>query len=159
MFALAMDRLLPAKLAEVNRITTVPTWATHVTGVIGLAGAALYYFKVGTVLGTLMFCTMFIVWPMGLAVIILPFRQPDLIRLDWMRTRRVLGLPLASWLGVVTFASGLLLLYLAGREIPGKVWIGILVVLCFLLGNYYFRTRLARVIVVPEEKAALLPPE
>ncbi len=159
MFALAMDRRLPEKLAEVNPITTVPTWATHATAVVGLVGAAFYYFKVETVLGTLMFCTMFIAWPMGVALIVLPLRHPNLIRMEWLRSLRILGLPPASWLGVVTFFTGLILLYLAGREIPIEVWLGIVVVVALLLLNYSIQAQRAAAKVGADEADSLLPPE
>ncbi|HEY3571522.1 MAG TPA: APC family permease [Thermoanaerobaculia bacterium] len=159
MFALSMDRLLPEKLAEVHPVTAVPTWATHVTAVIALAGSGFYYFKVQTVLGILMFCTMFIAWPMGVALILLPLRRPDLIRVEWLKSPRVLGLPAASWLGVLATLSGLNLLYLAGREIPGKAWLILALVASVLLANYFLRTKASVTELAPSGDEAFLPPE
>jgi amino acid transporter len=159
MFALAMDRLLPQRFADVHPVTAVPTWATHTTALIGLVGAGFYYFKVGTVLGTLMFCTMFVAWPVGLALAVLPFRHPELIRVGWLRSPRILGLWPATWLGGITFVSGLILLYLAGREISSTAWIGIAIVVGLLLLNYFVRSSRLKAETSGQGAADLLPPD
>lgn len=160
MFALSMDRLLPERLAEVHPVRAIPTWATHVTAVIALAGVGFYYFKVQAVLGILMFCTMFIAWPMGLALVLLPLRRPDLIRANWLKSPRLIGLPIASWLGVLATVSGLILLYLAGREIPPSAWLGLTLVIGVLLVNYFVRVKAPEIAVATRREAeAFLPPE
>lgn len=159
LFAVAMDRLLPEAVANVDARSAAPTWATHITAILAVAGVFFYFFQVSTVLGIIMFCTMFFAWTMGLAVFMLPRRHPDLVPAPWL-ARRFGGLPIAGWLGLLTFVSGLLLLYLTLRDLSWGGVAGLAAVIAALLANYFVRTRrLGRELEPPALTEALLPPD
>jgi hypothetical protein len=122
-------------------------------------GVFFYFFQVGTVLGTIMFCTMFFAWATGLATFLLPIKHPELVPVAWLQ-KRVAGLAVAGWLGVLTVVSGLFLLYLTLRDLTWGGVVSLALLVAALLANYALRTRRLRLKMrggLPEQ--ALLPPE
>lgn len=159
LFGVAMDRLLPEAVADVNPRTAAPTWATHITAVIAAAGVFFYFFQVTTVLSTVMFCTMFFAWAAGIATFMLPRKYPDLVPAPWL-AKRIVFVPVVGWLGILTFISGLFLLYLTLRDLTWKGVAGLAVVVAALLVNYVVRTRrLKRELSPAALDKAILPPE
>jgi amino acid transporter len=103
MFAYSFDRMLPAKLAEVNPRTHTPVNALVVTGVL------MALFAAGFVYTSALFNDFIVALGVEICVVtmltslagaILPYRRPDLYELSPTR-RVVLGIPLITWLGVL----------------------------------------------------------
>lgn len=115
-FALAMDRTLPEKLADVHPKTGAPTWATHIAAIFALAGVLLQSLEASVVLGTLTFCTFFIFWLYGFAAMLLPFRRKDLYSEMVLKTN-VLSMPLLSLAGFATFVFGWFVVFFTLRQI------------------------------------------
>jgi amino acid transporter len=113
MFAWSFDRVMPAKLAEVNARTGAPVNATIITGAIlgGFAAAYLFVplkwtaFIAGLeVMGLVTFALV------GLCGAILPWRRPDIWNLSpyrWMLGR----LPAITLLGLATVGIEIWLIY------------------------------------------------
>lgn len=159
LFAVAMDRLLPEAVAGVNPRTAAPTWATHITAILAVAGVFFYFFRVTTVLGIIMFCTMFFAWATGLSVFMLPRKRPDLIPASWL-AKPIGPFPVIGWLGLVTFVSGLFLLYLTLRDLSWGGVASLAAIVVALLANYAARSRrLTRELEPAALERAALPPE
>ena len=158
LFALAMDRLLPERVATVNPRTAAPTWASHITALIAIGGVFMYFFDVKTLLGSLMFCTMFIAWANGLVLFLLPFKHRDLVPPGWLRAR-VLVLPAVSWVGLVAMAAGFFLLYLTLRDVTRSVLVALLLFIASILSFYVLRVRALRAEGFTTAGAELLPPD
>ena len=106
-FAQAMDRLLPKKLADLSR-TNQPVFATIFVMILGYAifaatvlgvspAATLWYSVLASTIG-------FILFP-AINVILLKWRRPDIYQMapPWSR-RMFLGLPAMAWCGIVWLA-------------------------------------------------------
>ena len=158
-FAMAMDRVVPSCLAAVNPKTGAPTHASHVTLLFALVGVLLNFFNVAVVLGTILFCAVFMYWLYGLSALLLPYRRPDLARLLEPHPR-ILGMPLISVVGVLTFAVGWFVLFVAIRQLNMPIAITLSVLMAAVVLLY-----LARLIAAARQGLSLdivysqLPPE
>jgi amino acid transporter len=101
LFALAMDRALPEKIADLNIKRGAPTWASHITAIVALMGVLLMWQNVGVVLGVLNFTVFFILWAFGLSALLLPYTRPE-IYLQAPLSRKWL----MQLLGLLTFGEG-----------------------------------------------------
>lgn len=134
-FALAMDRAIPEKLANVSPKTGAPTWATHLTAILAIGGVFFSIFDVKVVLGTIMFSTLFIFWLYGLSGMLFPYRRPDIYDKCPIKTR-IFGVPLITIAGFLTFAVGWFFLFISAREIT--VSVAIVLSLLLFLGMIFY---------------------
>jgi amino acid transporter len=133
-FALAMDRAVPKSLANVSPRTGAPTTASHLTLGVALLGVMMNLLGVGVVLGTILFCALFVYWMYGLSAMLLPYTDPDLYhRLP--EQRMIAGLPVVSIVGLFAFAVGWFVVFVAIRQLSMSiiVFLAILMGLCMLL--------------------------
>lgn len=106
-FSMAMDRAFPEALADVDVKRGAPTWATHLTGFVGLFGVLVYLVPaLSAMLGILNITTLFPFWLYGLAAMLLPYLKPDIYELSALKGR-VAGIPAVSILGFFTFLVGM----------------------------------------------------
>ncbi|WP_276813507.1 APC family permease [Desulfurococcus amylolyticus] len=106
-FSMAFDRVLPEKMAEVSPRWAAPTWANHVTALIALFGAVMTYlenlgYELATALISFLDFSLFIfVWPVGLALMLIPWWKPELFK------RMTITSPVtATVIGAIVFALG-----------------------------------------------------
>jgi len=140
LFALAMDRSVPQALCNVSTKTGAPTTASHLTLLVALGGVLLNLLQVGVVLGTILFCALFVYWLYGLSAALLPFRRPDLYQ--HLRVQgQVAGLPSISVVGVLTTGVGWFVLFVAVRQLS----MPIVILLSFLIAAIvlFYARRLA----------------
>jgi APA family basic amino acid/polyamine antiporter len=107
LFAQTMDRMYPKKLAEVNARTHQPLYAIALMMLIG------YIFYVVSILGYSPAATLWYSVTLGMLTflfpavncIVLKWRRPDIFEIApaWAR-KRVAGLPVMVWLGIVWLA-------------------------------------------------------
>jgi GABA permease len=133
-FALAMDRAIPSSMADVNQKNGAPTKASHLTLAFALAGVLLNFLGVGTVLGTILFCALFVYWLYGLSAALLPFTRPDLYKESPMQ-KNFAGLPVLTWAGLFCFGVGWFVIFVAIRQLTAdvSVFLAILMILALLV--------------------------
>ncbi len=138
-FALAMDRAVPEWMANINQKTGAPTWATHLTAILAIGGVFFSIFNVKVVLGTLMFSTLFIFWLYGLSAMLFPYRRPDIYEKCPIKAK-ILGVPLITLAGFLTFGVGWFFLFITSREIsiPVAVVLSILIFIGMILYIYQY---------------------
>jgi len=107
LFAWSFDGVLPRQAAYVSNRTHVPLVALAITGILSVIGLVwlVYGSSFFTVLATVTLLNMTPMLFVAVAAILLPYLKPDL----WQRSplpRRVLGVPLLTWIGVVGLAAG-----------------------------------------------------
>lgn len=114
-FAFSFDRVHPEKLAEVSPRFAAPTWANHVTAILGFLGVILTYFEhMGSTMAAVIislfdFTTFILIWPLGLAIALLPWLKPEFFERTVFRSK--IG---ATILGIIVFGVGWwLMLYTA----------------------------------------------
>ncbi len=103
-FACAMDKMLPTKLASVNRYGA-PTWSTHLMGVMALLGLYIFTMDIGPALGILTWSTTVFFWIFGLATLLFPYVRPDIFDkspVQW----KIGGVPVISIVGLFALATG-----------------------------------------------------
>jgi amino acid transporter len=115
LFAMSFDRSLPKAFANVNS-RGVPTWATHVAMIFGLLAILVFAQNVTLIVAILDITTLFIFWLFGIAAMLLPFRRPDIYKLSPVQ-KDFLGLPVITWLGLLTTAIGLFFVFFSAVEI------------------------------------------
>jgi len=115
-FAWSMERLVPAKLSEVNERAHAPVWATLTVAVAAEGFLVAYWRQWFTYLTPfLAYAGVFTV--VSIAGIVAGYRsstQEYLRRAGW--TRNVLGVPVITLCGIVGLAYWLLALYFAYTE-------------------------------------------
>ncbi|MGC9969779.1 MAG: APC family permease [Bryobacteraceae bacterium] len=158
-FALAMDRTVPRALTNVNAKTGAPTTASHLTLVVALAGVLLNLLNVGVVLGTILFCALFVYWLYGLSAMLLPYRRPDLYeRLPEQRT--IGGLPVISIIGLLAFAVGWFVVFVAIRQLSMTIVVFLSVLMGLCMSLYAWRLSASHKIGIDVERICReLPPE
>ncbi len=106
-FSMAFDRVLPERIAEVSARFAAPTWANHVTALLAVLGAAMAYLEdlgvaiAGAAISFLDFSLFLFVWPVGLALMLVPWIRPDLFNQMVISSRA-----LCVALGAILFAEG-----------------------------------------------------
>ncbi|MGC8721383.1 MAG: APC family permease [Caldisericaceae bacterium] len=109
-FAMAFDRLLPLKLAEIGPLGS-PTWANHLVGIFAIIGV---FIGLGDSLGAALssamlaledYSALIFIWPLGLAGMFLPYTRPDLFEKSTFQYK-VFNIPWITIIGALTFGIG-----------------------------------------------------
>ncbi len=106
-FSMSFDRAMPEKLASVSARFAAPTWANHITAIIaGLGAIITYYEALGAELATALiswldFSLFIIIWPLGLALMLLPWWRPEIFEGTVFKSKIA-----TSALGAVVFILG-----------------------------------------------------
>ncbi len=120
LFAYSFDRLAPAKVASVNDRFHAPIWAiavavigaevmlAFISGILGSGNSAtalaLYtWAALGTVTATFIF--------MGISAMVFPYRRKALYESVCTVKRKIAGVPIISWLGLITFVYSFVTIY------------------------------------------------
>jgi APA family basic amino acid/polyamine antiporter len=143
-FAMAFDRVLPAKLADVDERTHAPIVGLLVCAVIG-AGCLVWAVYSPTFMTVIVIAGVFGVPPIalvGLAAIVFPWVQKDLYRSSPAKAE-FLGIPVVSIAGVVAIAAEVLytiVVFKYGLLPPEQHVLGLIVVgavIVFAVVVYY----------------------
>ena len=113
-FAAAFDRLLPEKVAEIDKRTGTPIYALLLMVVPSIVVAYLFAYNIASFQSLTLCSTLVIaVTYLGttIAAIILPYRKPDLYKASPIAQYNVFGIPLISVAGVIFGGFLIFLLY------------------------------------------------
>lgn len=158
-FALAMDKVLPESMADVSSKTGAPTKASHLTLVFALLGVLFTLLNVGTVLGTILFCALFVYWLYGAGAIALPYKNPVLYSLCPIKSK-IFNIPIISWLGMLVFAIGWFVIFISVKQMTYDIIIALSVIMALLIFYYSIRQmKLKKSGTNTEEIFNQLPPE
>jgi len=131
MFAWSFDRVLPAKIAEVDDRFQSPIYAVVLVTLLGIAFLAIYVFTtwlttLGAILGMLP-----AIFLACVAAAILPWRKPALMKSAGIDSLRVGGIPLITVMGVLgaIYAATIFVVFLTNdlylvNSAAGLRWIG-----------------------------------
>lgn len=139
-FALGFDRAFPEKLTDID-VRGVPAWSAHITGIIGIIGALLYYFEVGAILAVLNFTMFFIFWLFGIAAMLFPYVRPAMYEASPAKYE-IVGVPVITITGAWTFALGLFYVILSSLEFTNRAIIAVIVLT--LIGLFGFTWKYAK---------------
>ena len=155
-FALSMDRVLPESFADVSAKTGAPTKASHITLVLGILGVLFTLFDVGTVLGTILFCALFVYWLYGLGAITIPYNNPDIYEQCPIK-KTFFKVPVITWVGGLVFAIGWFSIIVSVQQMT----VDVIVTLCILMGllALYFYKSQSKMQKKSKEIFSQLPPE
>jgi len=156
-FALAMDRILPESLADVSVKTGAPTKASHITLLLGILGVLFTLFNVQTVLGTILFCALFVYWLYGLGAINIPYKNPDIYEQCPIK-KTFLKIPVISWMGGLVFAIGWFVIIVSVKQMTADVIIALCIVMGLLL-LYFYRSQTKLRKIESKDIFSQLPPE
>jgi len=118
LFAWSFDRILPARISDIGGRFHTPHFAIGTMTGLGLVLLLLYYFTSwpqAIALGVFILNCALIV--PGLALFAFPFRRKDMLAMapsSW--TRKVVGLPLVSWIGLIEAIAFLYMAYLGATN-------------------------------------------
>jgi amino acid transporter len=105
LFAWSFDRLLPRQFASVSDRTHTPVLASLVALIVSLLGAALQAFDPTSTPSVLVpIFTIGYILP-AVTAIVLPYLRKDVYETAFIVKRKVLGVPVVSWLGIVALAA------------------------------------------------------
>jgi amino acid transporter len=149
LFAWAFDRILPAKVAEVNERTHSPLIANLIIFVVLIGFLAVIVYgptPFFTLAYTSIIGQLFTFLAVAFAGMIFPWRRPDLYETSPLAQRRFLGLPTISVLGFLSIGVYLLFLVslwrnaaLGANSHVGLVAVGIAIAVAFpLYGLSYY---------------------
>jgi amino acid transporter len=113
-FAAAFDRLLPEKVAEIDKRTGTPIYALLLMVVPSIVVAYLFAYNIASFQSLTLCSTLVIaVTYLGttIAAIILPYRKPDLYKASPIAQYKVFGIPLITVAGVIFGGFLIFLLY------------------------------------------------
>ncbi|MFC0878811.1 APC family permease [Saccharicrinis sp. FJH2] len=137
-FALAMDKVIPESMADVSNKTGAPTKASHLTLLFALLGVLFTLLNVGTVLGTILFCALFVYWLYGAGAIMLPFKNPTIYSLCPVK-KSFLNIPVITWVGMIVFAIGWLVIFISVKQMAYDIIISLSIVMALLVLYYSAR--------------------
>lgn len=107
--AWALDRLIPAKIGEVNDRWTTPHWATLICVLVSILFLGIYdyttWLSFGSGLFGLMLATLFV----SISATILPWRMPKTYEASPLKKYEFKGIPALSVVGVCSFIIVLIL--------------------------------------------------
>lgn len=158
-FAMAFDRALPEKIAEVSPRWAAPTWANHVTALLALFGAFMTllenmgYGLATALISFLDFSVFLFVWPVGLALMLVPWWRPELFERMVFPSKI-----LATAVGTIIFGLGWFFMILTSYTEPMIVLINILVGVIGLLIFTYMAARNRARGIDPSKIYAQIPP-
>ena len=136
-FALAMDRAIPESMADVNS-KGAPTKASHITLLFALLGVVFNLLNVGTVLGTILFCALFVYWLYGLSAILLPYKKPDLYDKCPIQ-KTIFNIPVVSIVGALTFGIGWFVIFLSAKQMSMDIMITLSVLIAIVMVLYILK--------------------
>lgn len=139
-FALAMDRAVPPSFADVHPRTNAPTKASLLTFAYAVLGVVLQRLGVGAVLGTIAFCAFFVYWLYGLAAALVPFTRPELFETCPVQ-RRIGGVPVVSLVGILSFAVGWFVIFVAAGQLTSDVSILLTILMTAAIWVYVWQLR------------------
>jgi basic amino acid/polyamine antiporter, APA family len=93
-FAWAFDRLVPARLADVDDRTQTPLIALAIVGLLALVMFGVYAFTGVYFLTSFLAASMFSLMVLDIAAIVTAYRRPDLLQRAPQALRRIAGVPL-----------------------------------------------------------------
>jgi len=101
LFAWSFDRMAPEVFSHVSMKTKVPTISTIAIGIIAIVGLLAYAYIPGVAIVDIIpiFDFGFII--PALTAILLPFVKKEMYENSFVVKRKILGLPLISWLGII----------------------------------------------------------
>ncbi|MGC8975587.1 MAG: APC family permease [Thermoprotei archaeon] len=137
-FSLAFDRSMPEKLTEVSPRWASPTWANHLTALIAFLGVIFTLLdSMGSslaagVVAFMDFSCLFFVWPVGLALMLIPWWRPELFKRMTYQMKSVLFV-----VGALTFGIGwYFMIFTAYTDIPvlmTNILVGLIGVIVFVV--------------------------
>jgi len=163
LFAMAFDRILPLKLANINKRGS-PTWANHLIGGFAILGAILglmdYYSMslASSVLSLMDFTCLFFIWPLGLAGMLLPYARKDLFEKSTFQYK-IGSVPVITILGTLTFAVGWYVMIMTALEQdPVSMIINIFLITLGLILMVYMWARNQKEGIDPSKIFTEIPP-
>lgn len=139
MFALSFDRMFPEKLAEVNDRFRSPHWSIVLVMVLGIVMVLLTAYSPWVYLVSVTTAISFRWLFAAIALMILPYRRPDLYSQGI--TRKVAGIPLITIVGAIAAAFSLTVIGLGISQIVGDIistaWTIFWVAMAIALYLYY----------------------
>ncbi|MEM0010913.1 MAG: APC family permease [Candidatus Bathyarchaeia archaeon] len=133
-FSMAFDRALPEGLSQVSSRWAAPTWANHLVAVLAAFGAVMTLLEnmgfaaAAALISFMDFSCLMFVWPVGLALLLLPWWRPDLFEKMVFPSKVA-----AAITGALTFAIGWFFMIMTSYSDPLIVLVNILVGLTGLL--------------------------
>ncbi len=137
-FALAMDRAIPESMADVNTKTGAPTKASHITLVFALLGVFFNLLNVETVLGTILFCALFVYWLYGLSAVLLPYKKPELYGRSPVQ-KRIFNIPVVSIAGALAFGIGWFVIFIAAKQMSIDIMITVSIFMVIIMLLYILK--------------------
>jgi APA family basic amino acid/polyamine antiporter len=136
LFSMSFDRVLPAALADVSERGT-PMKALSIGGIASavflilsfLPEAATYITQFGVALGLLAVLTFIIV---GLGAMIFPYARKDLYEHVMPFKRKILGIPLITWLGLIVVLFDVQVTYFM---LSYSTWYGLTSLFLWIVGG------------------------
>ena len=158
-FALAMDKVIPESMADVSNKTGAPTKASHLTLLFALLGVMFTLLDVGTVLGTILFCALFVYWLYGAGAIMLPFKNPTIYSLCPVK-KNFLNIPVITWVGMIVFAIGWFVIFVSVKQMTYDIIVSLSIIMAVLVFYYAARQiKLKKSGTNTDEIFNQLPPE
>ncbi|MEM1619384.1 MAG: APC family permease [Fervidicoccaceae archaeon] len=158
-FSMAFDRMLPERLASVSPRWAAPTWANHVIAIMALFGALMTYMEnmgygaAAALISFMDFSVLFFVWPVGLALMLMPHWRPDLFDKVVLPSRR-----LCTVVGALVFALGWFFMILTAYSDPAIVLVNVVVGTAGLLIFAYMSQKNRERGIEPSRVFAQIPP-
>jgi amino acid transporter len=110
-FAMSFDRVLPEKLASVNDRTHTPIIATVVVAICTVFGSIMQTFYPSSTPTVVIPITVFSVILPCITAVVLPWWRKELYETAFVVKRKLLGIPVLTWAGIVSSVGMLLVGY------------------------------------------------
>jgi amino acid transporter len=150
MFAWSFDRIMPARLSQIDSRTHSPVIAIMIVAVLAIGSTAIYAFTTWFATLSVLLGLTLTLWVTALGAAVLPYSQPDMVE-NSPYGGRIAGIPILTIVGglaVLGFSAAIAVLLWdpgSGASLsknPGKVWLALGVyVLAFAI---YFISRAFR---------------
>ena len=105
LFAWSFDRVLPAKLSDVNERTHTPIIATALAFVVNIFGAVIQAFYPEATPSVLVPIFIFGYMFPALAGIVFPYRRKEMYENSFVVKRKFASVPVVTWLGIIAFVG------------------------------------------------------
>lgn len=150
MFAWSFDRIMPARLSQIDSRTHSPVIAIMIVAVLAIGSTAIYAFTTWFATLSVLLGLTLTLWVTAVGAAVLPYTQPDMVE-NSPYGGRIAGIPILTIVGglaVLGFSAAIAVLLWdpgSGASLsknPGKVWLALGVfVLAFAI---YFISRAYR---------------
>jgi amino acid transporter len=105
LFAWSFDRMAPEIFSRVSMKTKVPTISTIAIGVLAIIGLLAYaYIPAVAIVDIIPIFDFAFIIP-AITAILIPFVKKDMYENSFVVKRKIIGLPLISWLGIIALAG------------------------------------------------------